>query len=52
MVVSGAELQVHQVKRSQRRSDEDEFHESVVNADEGGEQIQIAGEISDGEEDL
>lgn len=52
VVVCGAELQVHQIQCAQGRDDEDEFHEGVVNADEGGEQIQVPTKINDCEENL
>lgn len=52
VVVGGAELHVHQVECAQRRNDKDELHESVVDADEGCEEIQIATEINDSEENL
>lgn len=42
VVVGGTELQIHQVQSSERRDDEDEFHEGVVDADEGGHKIQVA----------
>lgn len=52
VIVGCAELHVHQIKCSKRRHDKDELHEGVVDADEGGEKIQIATEIYDGEENL
>lgn len=52
MIVSGAELQIHQIQCAERRDDEDELHEGIVDADECCEQVQISAEIHDGEEDL
>lgn len=52
MIVSGAELQIHQVERSQSRCDEDELHKGVVDADESCEKIQIAADVNDGKENL
>lgn len=52
VVVGGTEFQVHQVQSAERWDDEDEFHEGVVDADEGGHKIQVATQVNDSEEDL
>lgn len=52
VIICGAELQIHQVEHSQWRDDEDELHEGVVEADEGGEEIQVSTEVNDRKQDL
>lgn len=52
VVIGCAEFQVHQVECAQRWSDEDDFHECVINANECGEKVQISAEIDGGEENL
>ena len=52
VIVCSAELQIHQIQCAQRRDDEDEFHEGVVDADVCCEEIQITTQINDSEENL
>lgn len=52
VIVGRTEFQVHQVKCAHRWSNEDDFHECVVNANECGEEVQISAQIDGGEQDL
>jgi hypothetical protein len=47
VVVCCAEFQIHQIEHSQWRGYEDHLHEGVVDADEGGEEIQVSTEVDD-----
>ena len=51
-VVSGLELDVHQIDRGGSRADKEEFHGGVVEGDEGGEEVEVASAEDRQEEDL
>lgn len=51
-VVGRLEFNVHQIDSAQRRREIEDFHERVVERNEVGEQVQVASDEHDGEQDL
>ena len=52
VVVSGFKLHVHQVDCSDGGGEEEDFHGGVVQGDEVGEQVQVAGQKHQGKQHL
>jgi hypothetical protein len=51
-IVRGLELDIHQIERAKRGGQVEDLHHRVVQRDEVGEQVQVAGEKDEREQDL
>lgn len=52
MIVGGLELEIHEIDGADGGGEEEDFHRGVVEGDEIRDQVQIAGDEDDSEEDL